>query len=129
MIRDGFDRLFVVLGAASAFVGVAAGAFGAHALKARLSPELLAVFETGARYQLIHALALLAVGWACQRWPGTPVRSAGWCFVAGTLLFSGSLYALALTGVRGLGAVTPFGGVAFLAGWALLSWSAWRGQR
>jgi uncharacterized membrane protein YgdD (TMEM256/DUF423 family) len=127
--RDGFDRLFVVLGAASAFIGVAAGAFGAHALKARLAPDLLAVFDTGSRYQLIHALALLAVGWACQRWPESPVRWAGWSFVAGTVLFSGSLYALALTGVRALGAVTPFGGVAFLAGWVLLAWAAWRAER
>jgi len=129
MSNGGHDRLFVVLGAASAFVGVAAGAFGAHALKARLAPELLAVFDTGSRYQLVHALALLAVAWACVRWPVPPVRWAGWCFVAGTVLFSGSLYALALTGVRGWGAVTPFGGVAFLAGWALLAWGAWRGAR
>jgi uncharacterized membrane protein YgdD (TMEM256/DUF423 family) len=129
MIRDGLDRLFVILGALSAFIGVAAGAFGAHALKARLEPDLLAVFDTGARYQLIHALALLAVAWACQRWPASPVRWAGWCFVAGTVLFSGSLYVLALTGVRGLGVVTPFGGAAFLLGWALLAWSAWRGAR
>jgi uncharacterized membrane protein YgdD (TMEM256/DUF423 family) len=129
MTRDGFDRLFFVLGALSAFIGVAAGAFGAHALKARLTPDLLAIFETGSRYQLVHALALLAVAWACQRWPGTPVRWAGWCFVAGTVLFSGSLYVLALSGLRGLGAVTPFGGVAFLLGWAVLAWSAWRAGR
>jgi uncharacterized membrane protein YgdD (TMEM256/DUF423 family) len=129
MIRDGIDRLFVVLGALSAFVGVAAGAFGAHALKARLAPDLLAVFDTGARYQLIHALALLAVASACRRWPASAARWAGWSFVAGTVLFSGSLYALALTGTRALGAVTPFGGVAFLLGWALLAWSAWRGDR
>lgn len=123
------ERLFVVLGALSAFVAVAAGAFGAHALKARLPPELLAVFDTAARYQLAHALALLGVAWACQRWPGASVRWAGWCFAIGTVLFSGSLYLLALTGVRGLGAVTPFGGVAFLLGWLLLAWSAWRGGR
>lgn len=129
MNNDGHGRLFVVLGALSAFIGVGAGAFGAHAMKARLSPELLAIFDTGARYQLMHALALLAVAWACDRWPTTPVRWAGWCFVAGTVLFSGSLYLLALTGVRGLGAVTPVGGVAFLAGWLVLAWSAWRGER
>ena len=127
--RDGLDRLFVVCGAVSAFIGVGAGAFGAHALKARLAPDLLAVFDTGSRYQLIHALALIAVGWACQRWPGSSVRWAGWSFLVGTLLFSGSLYVLALTGVRGFGAVTPFGGVAFLAGWALLAWAAWRADR
>lgn len=129
MRHDGLDRLFVLLGALSAFIGVAAGAFGAHALRSRLAPDLLAVFDTAARYQLIHALALLAVAWACARWPAAPVRWAGWCFVAGTLLFSGSLYALALTGVRALGAVTPLGGVAFLLGWLVLAWSAWRGAR
>ncbi len=121
------DRLFFALGAISAFVGVAAGAFGAHALKTRLAPELLAVFETGSRYQLLHALGLLAVGWATTRWPGPGVNAAGWLLFAGTVLFSGSLYALALSGVRALGAVTPLGGLAFLAGWALLAWSALRG--
>ena len=129
MSRGSCESLFTVLGAGSAFLGIAAGAFGAHALKARLAPDLLAVFDTGARYQLIHALGLLAVAWACARWPQSPVRWAGWCFVLGTVLFSGSLYVLALSGVRGWGAVTPFGGVAFLAGWALLAWSAWRGLR
>jgi uncharacterized membrane protein YgdD (TMEM256/DUF423 family) len=114
------DRLFFALGSASALVAVAAGAFGAHGLRARLTPDLLAVFETGARYQMYHALALLGVAWAVTRWPGPwPVR-AGWLFVLGTLLFSGSLYALALSGVRWLGAVTPLGGVAFLAGWTCL---------
>lgn len=123
------ERLFVALGALSAFIAVAAGAFGAHALKARLAPDLLAIFDTAARYQLTHALALLAVAWACRRWPGSSVRWAGWCFAIGTVLFSGSLYLLALTGARGLGAVTPFGGVAFLLGWLLLAWGAWRGAR
>ncbi len=114
------DRLFFALGSASALVAVAAGAFGAHGLRARLSPDLLAVFETAARYQMYHALALLAVGWAVTRWPGPwPVR-AGWLFTVGTLLFSGSLYALALSGMRWLGAVTPLGGLAFLAGWTCL---------
>ena len=114
------DRLFFALGSASALVAVAAGAFGAHGLRARLTPELLAVFETGARYQMYHALALLAVAWAVTHWPGPwPVRG-GWLFLVGTLLFSGSLYTLALTGARWLGAITPFGGVAFLAGWACL---------
>lgn len=120
------DRLFFALGSASALVAVGAGAFGAHALRARLTPDLLAVFETGARYQMYHALALLAAAWALTRWPGPwPVR-AGWLFVVGTLLFSGSLYALALSGVRWLGAVTPFGGVAFLAGWLCLLLAAAR---
>lgn len=118
------DRLFFGLGAASAFLSVAAGAFGAHALRARLSPDLLAAFETGARYQMYHALGLLAVAWAVARWPGAAAQWAGWLFVAGTLLFSGSLYVLALTGIRWLGAITPLGGVAFLAGWICLALAA-----
>jgi len=121
------DRLFLALGALSALVSVAAGAFGAHALRARLAPELLVVFETGARYQMYHALGLVAVGWSASRWPGAATTAAGWLLVAGTLLFSGSLYALALSGVRALGAVTPFGGLAFLAGWLCLAWAALRG--
>jgi uncharacterized membrane protein YgdD (TMEM256/DUF423 family) len=115
------DQLFFRLGAASAFLAVAAGAFGAHALRARLSPELLAAFETGARYQMYHALALIAAAWASTQWPGPLPRAAGWLFVAGTVLFSGSLYALALSGVRWLGAITPAGGMAFLAGWVCLA--------
>ena len=121
------DRTFLALGAISAAISVAAGAFGAHALRARLSPDLLAVFETGARYQMYHALGLVAVAWAASRWPSPLTTAAGWLLVAGTVLFSGSLYALALSGVRALGAVTPLGGVAFLAGWAVLAWSALRG--
>jgi uncharacterized membrane protein YgdD (TMEM256/DUF423 family) len=120
------DRLFATLGAASACLAVAAGAFGAHALRNRLSADLLAAFETGARYQMYHALALLFVAWASIRWPGAPVRAAGWLFVAGTVLFSGSLYLLALTGARGLGAVTPLGGLALLAGWFSLTVGIWR---
>jgi uncharacterized membrane protein YgdD (TMEM256/DUF423 family) len=114
------DRLFFSLGALSALMAVASGAFGAHGLRARLSPELLATFETAARYQMYHALGLLAVAWAATRWPGALVQWAGWLFVGGTILFSGSLYALALTGVRWWGAITPFGGVSFLAGWLCL---------
>jgi uncharacterized membrane protein YgdD (TMEM256/DUF423 family) len=114
------ERVFFGLGAGSAFLAVAAGAFGAHALRARLAPDLLAVFETAARYQMYHALGLLAVAWAAIRWPGGLVQWAGWLFVGGTVLFSGSLYTLALSGARWLGAVTPLGGVAFLAGWACL---------
>ena len=121
------DRLFFSLGALSACLAVALGAFAAHALKARLDPGLLAVFETGVRYQLAHALALLAVGWACTRWPGGAVVASGWLFVAGSVLFSGSLYALSLSGMRGLGAITPIGGLAWLAGWLCLAWGAWRG--
>jgi uncharacterized membrane protein YgdD (TMEM256/DUF423 family) len=120
------DRLFLTLGAVSAFVAVAAGAFGAHGLRARLAPDLLAVFETAARYQMYHALALLAVAWVAARWPGPLPQWAGWLFVVGTVLFSGSLYALALTSVRWLGAITPLGGVAFLAGWLCLALAARR---
>jgi uncharacterized membrane protein YgdD (TMEM256/DUF423 family) len=117
------DRLFFVLGSASAGIAVALGAFGAHALKAHLSPEMLAVYDTGVRYQMFHALALLAVAWAAARWPAsTAITASGWLFVAGTLLFSGSLVALSLSGVRGLGAVTPIGGLAWLLGWAALAW-------
>lgn len=118
------ERLFFTLGAVSAFVSVAAGAFGAHALKSRLGEDLLATFEIGARYQMYHALGLMLAAWAASRWPGTCTTAAGWLFVAGTLVFSGSLYLLALTGARWLGAVTPVGGLAFLAGWLCLAWAA-----
>ena len=121
------DRLFFAYGAIFAGLSVASGAFGAHALRDRLSPEMLAVFETGSRYEMYHGLALLAVGWAVGRWPGGTATAAGWCFIAGILLFSGSLQVLALTGVRWLGAITPFGGLAFLLGWGLLAWTAWLG--
>jgi uncharacterized membrane protein YgdD (TMEM256/DUF423 family) len=122
------DRIFLALGAASAAFSVAAGAFGAHALRSRLAPDLLAVFETGARYQMYHALGIVAAAWAAGRAPAAAGLAAwaGWLFAAGTLLFSGSLYALALTGVRAFGAVTPFGGVAFIAGWIALAASALR---
>jgi uncharacterized membrane protein YgdD (TMEM256/DUF423 family) len=115
------DRLFAGLGAVSAFLSVAAGAFGAHALRARLGTEYLAVFETGARYQMYHALGLFVVAWVTARWPGSLALWAGWLFLAGTVLFSGSLYALALTGTGWVGAITPLGGVAFLAGWLCLA--------
>jgi uncharacterized membrane protein YgdD (TMEM256/DUF423 family) len=121
------DRLFFALGACSAFLAVAAGAFGAHALRVRLPADLLGIFETAARYQMYHALGLIAVAWAASRWPGALPQWAGWLFVAGTVLFSGSLYALALSGVRWLGAITPLGGVAFLVGWACLALAARRG--
>jgi uncharacterized membrane protein YgdD (TMEM256/DUF423 family) len=120
------DRVFVGLGAVSAMLAVGAGAFGAHALRARISPEHLAIFETGARYQIYHALALLAVAWAVSRWPGSLPVFAGWLFVLGSILFSGSLYILALTGVRWWGAVTPIGGLAFLGGWVCLVLTAVR---
>lgn len=120
-------RLFFGLGALSALAAVAAGAFGAHLLRERLTTEMLAIYEVGVRYQMYHALGLLAVAWAASRWPGTAATSAGWLFIAGTLIFSGSLYILALTGQRAWGAVTPLGGLAFLAGWICLFWCAFRG--
>lgn len=118
------SRTLWMMGCLSAAVAVGAGAFGAHALRARLEPSLLAVFETGARYQMYHSLALLAAAWAAERWGSTAAVNAGWLFAAGIVLFSGSLYALALSGVRWLGAITPLGGVAFLAGWLMLAWAA-----
>ncbi len=120
-------RKFWVLGATLALLAVAIGAFGAHVLQHRLTPDRLNVFEIGARYQMYHALGLLAVGWAAEKWPGRWSVTSGWLFAAGTLLFSGSLYALALTGASWLGAIAPLGGAAFLAGWACLALAAWRG--
>jgi uncharacterized membrane protein YgdD (TMEM256/DUF423 family) len=115
------DRTFLLLGGILGFLGVAFGAFGAHALRERLSPEMLAVFETGVRYQMYHTLAMLIVAAAIGRiGPATLLLAAGWSFFAGVVLFSGSLYALALTGVTTLGAITPIGGLLFLAGWACL---------
>ncbi len=118
------DRVFFGIGALLAGLGVMAGAFGSHALRARLAPDMLAVFEIAVRYQLIHALGLMAVAWASTRWPGAAVNAAGWLFIAGIVLFSGSLYLLTLTGTRGLGIVTPIGGVLMMAGWASLAWAA-----
>ena len=108
-------------GAAMAGLGVLLGAFGAHGLRERITPDLLAVYDTGIRYHLIHALALLAVSWAAERWSSAWVGAAGWLFVAGIVVFSGSLYLLAVTGARWLGAITPIGGLCFLIGWAILA--------
>ncbi|MFA5940957.1 MAG: DUF423 domain-containing protein [Sinimarinibacterium sp.] len=115
------SKAFLVIGAVYGLLGVALGAFGAHALRARLSAEMLVVWKTGVEYQLVHALALLAVGVLLRQGAASSaLQPAGVCFAAGVLLFSGSLYALCLSGVRVLGAITPIGGVLFLAGWALL---------
>ena len=114
------DKTFILVGAVAAFLAVAFGAFGAHGLKGRLSPEMLVVFQTGVQYQMYHALALFIVALALARVDGWLVRTAGWLFSAGIVLFSGSLYVLALSGITIFGAITPLGGLAFLAGWACL---------
>ncbi|HYR11958.1 MAG TPA: DUF423 domain-containing protein [Longimicrobium sp.] len=114
-------RTFWTLGCVFGFLAVAAGAFGAHALRARLGAEMLAVWETAARYQMYHALALLAVAVAAARSPAGGWTAAGWLFTAGIAIFCGSLYLLAFTGTRWLGAVTPIGGLCFLAGWVAMA--------
>jgi uncharacterized membrane protein YgdD (TMEM256/DUF423 family) len=120
-------RTFLLIGALAGGVGVALGAFGAHGLRSRLTPEMLAVFETGVRYHMYHALAILAVAWVAERLQAERlVVASGWLFLLGIVLFSGSLYLLSMTGARILGAVTPFGGVAFLLGWACLAFAALR---
>lgn len=121
-------RLALTIGALLALAAVALGAFGAHALKARLGPEMAAVWQTAVLYHGWHALGLVAAGLLLLHRPDAgAVALASWLFAAGVVLFSGSLYLLALTGTRGLGAVTPFGGFAFLAGWAAFAWGAWKG--
>ncbi|MDI3326969.1 MAG: DUF423 domain-containing protein [Alicyclobacillaceae bacterium] len=122
-------RLFVVLGSIGAFLSVALGAFGAHALRSRISAEMLSIYQTGVHYQFIHSLALILVGVLAERLhaPGW-TAGAGICFAVGILLFSGSLYALSTSGVPTLGLVTPFGGIAFLLGWLLLAGAALRGS-
>ncbi len=120
-------RALVGAGALLGFLGVGAGAFGAHAIRQRVTPELLDNWKTAADYQLWHALATIASGLVAVRWASGAAAAAGWCFVAGVVVFSGSLYALALTGRRKLGAITPFGGVLFLVGWGFLVVAAIRG--
>lgn len=122
------DRFFFIAGSISAFLGVALGAFAAHGLKTKLSAEMFNIFEVGVRYHMYHAIALLAVAWASSRWPGGSITAAGWLFLIGTAIFSGSLYLLSVTGLRWLGAITPIGGLAFLIGWILLAWGAWQGH-
>lgn len=120
-------KLFVVIGSLSAFLGVALGAFGAHGLKNMVAQDMLKVWETAVLYHLVHAVGLVLVGVLCHLMPEvSTVRSAGWAMLAGTILFSGSLYLLVLTGSKPLGIITPIGGVAFLAGWLLLAAAAWQ---
>lgn len=120
------QRLFGLAGALSAALAVAAGAFATHALRGMLGVDALANWETAARYQMYHALALMLVAWLSGQRPGRPIRIAGWAFITGTILFSGSLYLLSLTGLRWLGALAPFGGAAFIGGWLALAWSWFR---
>lgn len=124
------DRLFLILAGIIGALGVGLGAFGAHGLRGRLTPAQLATFETGVRYLMYHALALVAVAWTAERWPGSRwPRAAGWLFLCGVLLFSGSLILLSLTGASWLGMVAPLGGLAFILGWLALAAAAWRAER
>lgn len=120
-------KIFFIFGCIFSFLGVAFGAFGAHALKQKLSPEMLLVFDTGVRYQMYHAFALFIAAWAIHSWNLPGAAASGWWFIAGIALFSGSLYALALSDMHWIGAVTPFGGLCFLTGWLWLAWSVWKG--
>ena len=119
-------KLFLVLASLSAFVAVALGAFAAHVLKTKLSPDLFNTFEVAVRYHMYHALGIFVVALAMAQFPDLGVSPAGWLFLAGTVVFSGSLYVLSLTGARWLGAMTPVGGLCFLAGWAWLGWRVWK---
>lgn len=123
------EKIFLGIAALFGAIGVAAGAFGAHALANLIPADRLDTFETAVRYQMYHVIALIAVAWALTRWSGQSglLTLSGWLFFAGILLFSGSLYILSLSGVRWLGAITPFGGVAFVAGWLLLAYAVFRG--
>jgi uncharacterized membrane protein YgdD (TMEM256/DUF423 family) len=120
---------FLTLGSILAGLGVAAGAFGAHALKDILDPPMLQVFETATRYVMYHAFGLCIVSWAIDRYPEQRLEKSGWLFLIGILLFSGSLYVVSLAGIRWVGAVTPIGGLAFMIGWLLLAWGVWRDAR
>ncbi len=121
-------QTLIAFGSLFAALAVAAGAFGAHMLKPILDPPMLAVFETAARYQMYHALGMIAVGMAGQVFGCRQVARAGWCFAAGIFLFCGSLYGVSLLGIRWLGAMTPIGGLAFMTGWSLFGWYVWREQ-
>jgi uncharacterized membrane protein YgdD (TMEM256/DUF423 family) len=120
------ERFFFSAASIIAFLGVALGAFAAHSLKSRLTPDMLDIFEVGVRYQMYHAFGLFVVAWASSHWPESNFNPAGWSFIVGIIIFSGSLYLLSLTGIRWLGAITPAGGIAFLIGWAILIWTTGR---
>lgn len=120
-------RLFLLLGAVAGASGVLLGAFGTHGLRPRLGPELVDIWQTAVQYHIWHALALLAIGLLLVQAPASRwLAAAGWSFTVGVLVFSGSLYLLALTGTRSLGAITPIGGLAFIAAWLMLAIGAWR---
>ena len=121
------DKIWISLGAAYGFFAVALGAFGAHALKQRLSTDMLAVWRTGVEYHFYHALALILLGLIARQTPSTTLNASGACFALGVLIFSGSLYALALSDIRILGAITPLGGLLFLTGWILLGYAVLKG--
>ncbi len=120
-------RFFLAMGALTAGLAVILGAFGAHTLETRVTAERLAVFETGVRYQMYHAIALLFLAWAAQQWPTWQITVAGYLFIAGMIIFSGSLYLLVITNTPWLGAITPIGGLSFIVGWILLFWAALAG--
>lgn len=120
------DKLFFAAGALFGMLGVAAGAFGAHALRDQLAPERLVTYELAVRYQMYHALALIAAAWAVGRWPASTAQLAGWFFIAGILVFCGTVYALSFGSPRWFGAITPIGGVCLIVGWALLAFAALR---
>lgn len=120
-------KFFVIAGSLSAFMGVALGAFGAHGLKSRVTPDMLTIWQTGVQYHLAHALGLVLIGVLCQLIPETSLlRNAGWFMLAGICFFSGSLYVMVLSNIRALGMVTPLGGVAFLVAWLLVAMAAWQ---
>lgn len=120
-------KTFLLLGSINGFLGVALGAFAAHGLKSKLSEYLLGVFQTGVQYQMTHGIALILVAILCRFFPDSAYLTwAGWCFLGGIVLFSGSLYALSLSGIKVLGAITPIGGVLFLIGWVMLAMHAWK---
>ena len=121
------QNLFFALGSGLSLLGVAFGAFGAHTLQSKLAPEMLETFEVAVRYQMYHSLGLIAAAWAVSQWQNQLTAASGWCFLAGILIFSGSLYVLSLTGIRWLGAITPIGGLAFIVGWGCLVIAAIRG--